>query len=86
MTNQRACAKQRDFRIKGRILSGAQEDVAVLYAEGVDGMYCRREQKRWLLTAGTSARRPDYCAWQMGSMDYDEKEWTDLFSRVIGVW
>ena len=38
-----------DFKIGGRILSEAQEEVAVRCAEAVDGMYCRIEQKRWLL-------------------------------------
>lgn len=49
----------REFRIDGRILSGAQEDVTVRYAEAVDGMYCGRKQKRWLLDEGQGAARED---------------------------
>lgn len=50
----------RYFKTGGQILPEAQEDVAMRYAEAVDGMYCGREQKRWLLdeSLAGSARKP----------------------------
>ena len=71
VANSTACAMSIAFKVGGRILSEAQEDVAMRCAEAVDGMYCGKESKNagcWTNGRGQRAKT-NYCAWQMGSMN-----------------
>lgn len=48
------------------------------YAEAFDGMYCGRAKTLAVgRIGGRQSAKTNYCAWQMGSMYYGVKEWTD---------